>query len=39
MLSAGEWDDRRDLDTQHRRLQACDAGVKASCKLISCRSA
>lgn len=38
-LTACELDDNRDLVMQHRGAQACDAGVKDSCKLISCRSA
>lgn len=38
-LTICELDDKRDLVIQHRRVQACDAGMKDSCKLISCRSA
>lgn len=38
-LTAWELDDNRDFLMQHRRVQACDSGAKASCKLISHRSA
>lgn len=39
MLATCGLDNNRGLARQHGRAQACDAGVKGSCKFISCTSA